>query len=197
MEECYKLLTNQVDDGLLKHNVSRPLPLGGPPVQVMIQTEFFFNKDLEYLDSATRMLMRFNKIHKFSDETLQQIDEALDYRVKEFRESFGTRKALLVEEYEKETTDFYREPNDDIFFVASSTSCVTDLILMLESVKRFLLKIGSTDHRFIKDGDELILSAESSYSHMLDIKISINFATKEDEPKASTTSDLILHQYVK
>ncbi|GKA04900.1 hypothetical protein Tco_0684020 [Tanacetum coccineum] len=31
------------------------------------------------------MLMRFNEIHKFSDGTLQQIDEALDYRVKEFR----------------------------------------------------------------------------------------------------------------
>ncbi|GKD34485.1 hypothetical protein Tco_1249994, partial [Tanacetum coccineum] len=30
MEECYKLLTNQVDEGLLRYNVSRPLPLGGP-----------------------------------------------------------------------------------------------------------------------------------------------------------------------
>ncbi|GKD53440.1 hypothetical protein Tco_1286827, partial [Tanacetum coccineum] len=49
MEEYHKLLTNQVDEGLLKYNVSRPLPLGGPLGQVMIQTEFFFNKDLEYL----------------------------------------------------------------------------------------------------------------------------------------------------
>ncbi|GJX23970.1 hypothetical protein Tco_0228415, partial [Tanacetum coccineum] len=49
MEECHKLLTNQVDEGLLRYNVSRPLPLGGPPSQVMIQTKFFFNKDLEYL----------------------------------------------------------------------------------------------------------------------------------------------------
>ncbi|GJV21066.1 hypothetical protein Tco_1370086 [Tanacetum coccineum] len=32
-----------------------------------------------------QMVMRFNEIHKFSDGTLQQIDEALDYRVKEFR----------------------------------------------------------------------------------------------------------------
>ncbi|GJX33684.1 putative reverse transcriptase domain-containing protein, partial [Tanacetum coccineum] len=180
MEECHKLLTNQVDEGLLRYNVSRPLPLGGPPGQVTIQTEFFFNKDLEYLrfghkgdrlalsitkmkaasypdagleqmvpdqmwaeeeymydisasygishwwfkrqqfyidrhsaDTNRRaivrthmrilsvvsidvfsiygdrygmqMIMRFNKIHKFSDGTLQQIDEALDYRVKEFK----------------------------------------------------------------------------------------------------------------
>ncbi|GJY72189.1 hypothetical protein Tco_0475892 [Tanacetum coccineum] len=31
------------------------------------------------------MIMRFNEIQKFSDGTLQQIDEALDYRVKEFK----------------------------------------------------------------------------------------------------------------
>ncbi|GJV98212.1 hypothetical protein Tco_1553464 [Tanacetum coccineum] len=49
MEECHKLLTNQVDDRLLRYNVSRPLPLGGPLGQVTIQIEFFFNKDLDYL----------------------------------------------------------------------------------------------------------------------------------------------------
>ncbi|GKF10529.1 hypothetical protein Tco_0048455, partial [Tanacetum coccineum] len=32
-----------------------------------------------------QMIMRFNEIHKFSDGTLKQIDEALDYRVKEFK----------------------------------------------------------------------------------------------------------------
>nr|GFA90240.1 hypothetical protein [Tanacetum cinerariifolium] len=34
---------------------------------------------------AVQMMMRFNEIYKFSDGTLQQIVEALDYRVKEFR----------------------------------------------------------------------------------------------------------------
>ncbi|GKB11115.1 hypothetical protein Tco_0845038 [Tanacetum coccineum] len=34
---------------------------------------------------GVQMIMRFNEIHKFSDGTLHQIDEALDYRVKEFR----------------------------------------------------------------------------------------------------------------
>ncbi|GJU36487.1 retrovirus-related pol polyprotein from transposon TNT 1-94 [Tanacetum coccineum] len=33
MEECHKLLTNQVDEGLLRYDVSIPLPLGGPPGQ--------------------------------------------------------------------------------------------------------------------------------------------------------------------
>nr|GEW55788.1 hypothetical protein [Tanacetum cinerariifolium] len=49
MEECHKLLTDSVDDSILRHNVSKPLPPGGPPGQVTIQTDFFFNKDLEYL----------------------------------------------------------------------------------------------------------------------------------------------------
>nr|GEU91077.1 hypothetical protein [Tanacetum cinerariifolium] len=33
----------------VKIDVSRPLPFGGPPSHVTIQTQFFFNKDLEYL----------------------------------------------------------------------------------------------------------------------------------------------------
>ncbi|GKA71990.1 hypothetical protein Tco_0778206 [Tanacetum coccineum] len=145
MEECHKLLTDQVDDAILRYNVSKPLPLGGPQSQVIIQSDFFFNKDLEYLrygckgsrpalsiskmkaayypdvglkqmtqlnltkprwdaiglefkhdftviDSpravtfrdkyGVQMIMCFNEIHKFSDGTLQQINEALDYRVK-------------------------------------------------------------------------------------------------------------------
>ncbi|GKA35912.1 hypothetical protein Tco_0722403, partial [Tanacetum coccineum] len=49
MEECHKLLTDQVDDAIIRHNVSKPLLLGGQPGQVTIQADFFFNKDLEYL----------------------------------------------------------------------------------------------------------------------------------------------------
>ncbi|GJW66842.1 hypothetical protein Tco_0121266 [Tanacetum coccineum] len=49
MEECHKLLTDQVDKSIIRYNVSKPLPLGGPPGQVTIQSDFFFNKDLEYL----------------------------------------------------------------------------------------------------------------------------------------------------
>ncbi|GJR37287.1 hypothetical protein Tco_1212971 [Tanacetum coccineum] len=54
MEECHKMLTDQVDwanpeGDQVRINVNRPLPLGGPPGHVTIQTKFFFNKDLEYL----------------------------------------------------------------------------------------------------------------------------------------------------
>nr|GEV35531.1 hypothetical protein [Tanacetum cinerariifolium] len=49
IKECHKLLTDSVDHPILRHNVSKPLPLGGPPGQVTIQSDFFFNKNLEYL----------------------------------------------------------------------------------------------------------------------------------------------------
>nr|GEV56346.1 hypothetical protein [Tanacetum cinerariifolium] len=156
MEEYHKLLTDSVDESIIRHNVSKPLPLGGPPCQVTIQSGFFFNKDLKYLRYGSKggrpslsiskmkaayypdvglkqmvpdqmwikeeckhtskgdrravrthmrilsvvrikvfsmygdkyrvqMIMRFNEIHKFSDDTLHQIDEALDFWVKEFK----------------------------------------------------------------------------------------------------------------
>nr|GEW67624.1 hypothetical protein [Tanacetum cinerariifolium] len=43
------LVNLSVDDPILRHNVNKPLPLGGPTGQVTIQSDFFFNKDLEYL----------------------------------------------------------------------------------------------------------------------------------------------------
>ncbi|GJS89749.1 hypothetical protein Tco_0772385 [Tanacetum coccineum] len=54
MEECHKMLTDQVDwtnpeGDHVRVDVNRTLPLGGPPGHVTIQTQFFFNKDLEYL----------------------------------------------------------------------------------------------------------------------------------------------------
>nr|GFB26076.1 hypothetical protein [Tanacetum cinerariifolium] len=205
MEECHKLLTDSVDDPILRHNVSKPLPLGGPPVRTHMRilsvvriavfsmyrydymkkivlrcadlnehviaerdfkydymkkivlrcadlnehviaerdfkylypsdfkdlymlnlqghlnhlppkdkkilttadaTGFEYKHDYTVIDSprafilrdkyGVQMMMRFNEIHKFSDDTLQKIDEALDYRVKEFKinsmnPSFNTR----------------------------------------------------------------------------------------------------------
>nr|GFA23637.1 hypothetical protein [Tanacetum cinerariifolium] len=58
-------------------------------------TGFEYKHDYTVIDSPravmfqdkyeVQRLMPFNEIHKYSDGTLQQIDEVLDYRVKEFR----------------------------------------------------------------------------------------------------------------
>nr|GEY70713.1 hypothetical protein [Tanacetum cinerariifolium] len=54
MEECHKMLTDQVDwtnpeGDQVRVDVNQPLPLDGSPGHVTIQTQLFFNKDLEYL----------------------------------------------------------------------------------------------------------------------------------------------------
>ncbi|GJS39092.1 hypothetical protein Tco_0564135 [Tanacetum coccineum] len=54
MEECHKMLTDQVDwtnpeGDQVRFDVKRPLPLGGLRGHETSQTQFFFNKDLEYL----------------------------------------------------------------------------------------------------------------------------------------------------
>nr|GEV18841.1 hypothetical protein [Tanacetum cinerariifolium] len=70
MEKCHRLLTDQVDlvnpEGhRLVHDVRKPLPLGGPPGQVTIQPQFFFNKDLDYLisgDTARTAALSISKL---------------------------------------------------------------------------------------------------------------------------------------
>ncbi|GJT97820.1 hypothetical protein Tco_1093338 [Tanacetum coccineum] len=59
MDECHKLLTDKVDlvnpkGHQIIRNVYKPLPLGGPPGQVTIEPQLFFNKDLEYLLSCDK-----------------------------------------------------------------------------------------------------------------------------------------------
>nr|GEU69318.1 hypothetical protein [Tanacetum cinerariifolium] len=65
-------------------------------------TGFEYKHDYMVIDSpraitfqdryGVQMIMCFNEIHKFSDGTLQQIGEALDYRVKEFKKRLKTRR---------------------------------------------------------------------------------------------------------
>nr|GEX06830.1 hypothetical protein [Tanacetum cinerariifolium] len=54
MEECHKMLTDQIDwanpeGDQVRIDVSKPLPLSALPGHVTIQTQFFFNHDLDYL----------------------------------------------------------------------------------------------------------------------------------------------------
>nr|GEY85716.1 hypothetical protein [Tanacetum cinerariifolium] len=170
-------MTDSVDDSILRHNVSKPLPLGGPPGQVTTQSDFFFNKDLEYLRYGSKgsrlalsiskmkeayypdvgleqmvpnqmwieeeckydiasiavrthmrilsvvrievfsmygygvqMIMRFNEIQKFSDGTLQQINEALDYRVKNSSEDGNSARANIKQALVNELTGAFGKP---------------------------------------------------------------------------------------
>nr|GEZ76481.1 hypothetical protein [Tanacetum cinerariifolium]GEZ76494.1 hypothetical protein [Tanacetum cinerariifolium] len=74
----HKLPIDSVDDSILRHNVSKPLPLGGPPGQVTIQSDFFFNKDLEYLrygskGSRPALFISKMKVAYYPDAGLKQM----------------------------------------------------------------------------------------------------------------------------
>ncbi|GJT08813.1 hypothetical protein Tco_0843275, partial [Tanacetum coccineum] len=70
MDECHKLLTNKVDlvnpEGYqILRNIYEPLSLGGPPGEVTIQPQFFFNKNLDYLltgDKERKIALSISKL---------------------------------------------------------------------------------------------------------------------------------------
>nr|GEU83107.1 hypothetical protein [Tanacetum cinerariifolium] len=75
---------------------NRELPDSGKSYETSIGCQGFeFKHDYTIIDSpravkfpdryGVRMIMRLNEIHKFSDGTLEQIDEALDFRVKDYK----------------------------------------------------------------------------------------------------------------
>ncbi|GKD21894.1 hypothetical protein Tco_1223597, partial [Tanacetum coccineum] len=105
MEECHKMLTDQVDwanpeGDQVRINVKRPLPLGGPPGHVTIQTEFFFNKDLEYLRFSNKGSMLVLSISKmkaarypdFGLELLVPQDEDFQLRIESYQTQLNLTK---------------------------------------------------------------------------------------------------------
>ncbi|GKA19072.1 hypothetical protein Tco_0698987 [Tanacetum coccineum] len=83
MDECHKLLTDKVDlvnpEGhQILRNVYEPLPLGGPPGQVTIQPQLFFNKDLECLlsgDKERKTALSISKLKaaRYLDFSLEEL----------------------------------------------------------------------------------------------------------------------------
>ncbi|GJW45272.1 hypothetical protein Tco_0074071 [Tanacetum coccineum] len=59
LEQCYLALSDQLDWENLKgdkcpYDISKPLPLQGPPGYLTILVDFFFNNDLEYLKTGNK-----------------------------------------------------------------------------------------------------------------------------------------------
>ncbi|GJR43360.1 hypothetical protein Tco_1311463 [Tanacetum coccineum] len=87
MDEYHKLLMNKVDlvnpEGhQILRNIYEPLPLGGPPGQVTIQPQFFFNKDLEYLligDKERKTALSISKLKaaRYLDFGLEELVPSL------------------------------------------------------------------------------------------------------------------------
>nr|GEU38236.1 hypothetical protein [Tanacetum cinerariifolium] len=69
MEQCYLAMSDQLDWANLKcdicpYDLSKPLPLQGPPGHLTILVNFFFNNDLEYLETRNTEMKYSTSITK-------------------------------------------------------------------------------------------------------------------------------------
>ncbi|GKA62588.1 hypothetical protein Tco_0762107 [Tanacetum coccineum] len=145
MDECHKLLTNKVDlnnpEGhQIPRSVYEPLPLGGPPGQVTIQPQFFFNKDLDYLltgDKERKIALSISKLKaaRYLDFGLEELVPSLwvesecEYDISAVygithwwfrRKEFYINKHTDYQEYKISEKDFKNlHPNDfeDLFLL--------------------------------------------------------------------------------
>ncbi|GJS07311.1 retrovirus-related pol polyprotein from transposon TNT 1-94 [Tanacetum coccineum] len=79
MEECHKMLTDQIDwdnpeGDQIRIDIIKPLPLSGPLGHVTIQTQFFFNKDLDYLCYGSKGSRQDLSISKMKGKLQNQKD---------------------------------------------------------------------------------------------------------------------------
>nr|GEZ60213.1 hypothetical protein [Tanacetum cinerariifolium] len=89
--QAYEVDWTNLEGDQVRIDVSKPLPLSGPPGHVTIQAQFFFNHDLDYLPNGSKgirthmRILSVVSIKAFSRYRLTKIIEALDYRVKEYK----------------------------------------------------------------------------------------------------------------
>ncbi|GKC30382.1 hypothetical protein Tco_1037676 [Tanacetum coccineum] len=113
MEECHQLLTNKIyltniEGNWVVPDVSKPLPLGGPPGQVTIQPQYFFNKDLEYLIIGNlNHLSGANKVLLFNALNLWIRNLVIRKRIKDLQlgiKSYQTK--LNLTQANRDASDF-------------------------------------------------------------------------------------------
>ncbi|GKC90020.1 hypothetical protein Tco_1150669 [Tanacetum coccineum] len=122
MEECHKMLTNQVDwtnpeGDQVRIDVNRPLPFGGPPGHVTIQPQFFFNKYLEYLRYGSKgsnpalsiSKMKAASYPDFGFELLVPEQMWIDDRRKDVRTHMRILSVVRIKAYSRYGYDYLSE----------------------------------------------------------------------------------------
>nr|GEX62145.1 hypothetical protein [Tanacetum cinerariifolium] len=112
--ECHLLLIDQVDlvnpEGhRVVPDVSKPLPLRGPPSQVTIQTQYFFNKDLEYLlsgDKGIRSTLSISKL-KVAQYLHFRLEELVSSLWIESEREYDTSAAYGISHWWFKRKEFY------------------------------------------------------------------------------------------
>ncbi|GJR41826.1 hypothetical protein Tco_1309929 [Tanacetum coccineum] len=124
MEESHKMLTDQIDwanpeGDQVRIDVSRPLPLAGPPGHVTVHTQFFFNKDLEYLrygNKGSRPALSISKMKaaRYPDFGLELLKfyierHAVTSRRKEVRTYMRILSVVRIQAFSRYGYDFLKE----------------------------------------------------------------------------------------
>lgn len=75
IEECHKMMTDQVNEDIIDYSLGKPLPLGRSSGRITIQADFFFNKDLEYLRTGTKNALSITKmkVARYTNVGLEQM----------------------------------------------------------------------------------------------------------------------------
>ncbi|GJV28591.1 hypothetical protein Tco_1385039 [Tanacetum coccineum] len=92
-------------------NVYEPLPLGGPPGQVTIQPQFFFNKDLDYLlsgdkDRHNALSISNLKAAHYQDFGLEELVPSLWIKI---RSHMRILSVISIKTYERYSYNYLRE----------------------------------------------------------------------------------------
>ncbi|GJS41735.1 hypothetical protein Tco_0566778 [Tanacetum coccineum] len=154
MEECHLLLIDQIDlINLEGHrvvaNVSKPLHLGGPPGQVTIQPQFFFNKDLEYLVSGSKERRGALSISKLKAANYP------DFRLKEPVPSLWIKKDYTI--VSKPRAIIYKDRNDQKKMMREnevhnlSNGTLTRIMERLDHMVLFKYNLGMEKRIWSKD----------------------------------------------
>ncbi|GKA09210.1 hypothetical protein Tco_0688541 [Tanacetum coccineum] len=117
MEECYKMLTDQIDwanpeGDQVRIDISRPLPFSGPPGHVTIQTQFFFNKDLENLRYGSKGCGQALSISKMKDACYHEF--GLELLVPEHMWIYDVCTYDISASYEKDFKNLYPSNFEDL-----------------------------------------------------------------------------------
>ncbi|GJX07759.1 hypothetical protein Tco_0195691 [Tanacetum coccineum] len=124
MEECHKMLTYRIDwtnpeGDQARIDINKPLTLTGPPGHATIQTQFFFNKDLDYLRNGSKgrepalsiSKMKAARYHDFGLELLKfYIDRhTADSSRKVVRTHMRILSVVSIKAYSRYGYDYLKE----------------------------------------------------------------------------------------
>ncbi|GJR42950.1 hypothetical protein Tco_1311053 [Tanacetum coccineum] len=168
MDECHKMLTDQIDranpeSDQFKIDVSRPLPLSGPPGHLNLTKPrwdangFEYKHDYTIIDLPRAVVVpvsnnewkitRFNEIYKFSNGTLTNIMEVLDYRVKKYKVN-RLNPGMNTRFWTVKDVEMSKLGDSDVH-------TWEDLTLILEILlRRFFLRLNLPNHKSILTGSE-------------------------------------------